>query len=478
METGASENIAGKRTLFGRAAPGGRLLVGVLGAMVPISAGTLVALDARATGSVDLALVAAAGGFTALAFFVVARSIARLRGLAAVADAVRTAAKPGVTAEEIRLGEAMGPIAADWNQLIASAGGPISLGRVGAMTGDDPDELLNALADGVIEMDRDGSVVRLNAAAAALVGQDGPEVIGRPIDRLLDGALAEPARTLLGGGPMRRQTLQLGTEESPQVLRVRVARRGKSRGGAVLTLTDITRQAMAEASRGSFLARATHELRAPLTNIKLYTEQAIEEGDDPELRQEALNVIGREVLRLERTVGDLLRVSELESGSMRAAQSEIQIDDMLQEIRGTFTAAAEAKSVTLKLDAPPKLPVLRGDRDHIELLVQNLIGNAIKYTPAGGSVVMRADCDERDFTLEVVDTGIGISPNDAALVFEKFHRADDDRVREVEGSGLGLALAREIARRHGGDVTLESELNRGSTFTLRLPISQAMGRAA
>jgi signal transduction histidine kinase len=119
------------------------------------------------------------------------------------------------------------------------------------------------------------------------------------------------------------------------------------------------------------------------------------------------------------------------------------------------------------------MPVLKGDRDQVMMMFQNLVGNAIKYTPDGGSVTVRADADERQFTLDVIDTGIGIAPAEASLVFDKFFRSADERIRGVEGSGLGLAFAREVARQHGGEITVDSELNRGSTFTLRLPVNQA-----
>ncbi len=472
MGTSASGNHEAGN-VYTRAAPGGRTILFAQAGLAPVCAGGLVLLDARAGAGLDPVLLAAAGVFTALSCVVLLQAVRRLRGLAAIADAVRAASYRDTTPMELRLSESYGPSALAWNELIPAlcADAP---GEAHESALKSESDVLDTLADGVLVVDQNLCVVHHNTAATVLLGE--PEALGEGVslERLRDGVLADAARTVLSGGPTQRQILDAGTSDAPQVIRVRAARLGRSRDRVVLTLTDITRQTVAEASRGSFLARATHELRAPLTNLKLYAEQAIEEGDsDPQLRQEALNVIGREVLRLERTVGDLLRVSELESGSIRSAVTEIQIEDMLAKIRESFAAMAESKSIALTLEAPPRLPALRGDRDHIELAIQNLVGNAIKYTPEGGSVVVRADGDEREFTLDVVDTGIGIAPDESTLVFEKFYRSDDDRVHDAEGSGLGLAMAREIARLHGGDITLESELNRGSTFTMRIPTGRA-----
>ena len=477
MSTPASADTVQAGNLFARSAPGGRTLVGSLAAMVPMSGAALVALDARAGGTVDWVLLGAAGIFAGLSGFIVVHALRRLRELASVADAVRSASEPRVSQAELMIDPRLGRAASDWNRLIARlVGGPASVGLESSLNRP-TDAVLDSLADGVLVVDRSFRIVSANPSAAALLVSDGETELGASLHDVGPELLASMAEAVLAGGPVQRETVECGTEASPQVLRVRATRCVGERDRAVLTLTDITRQSVAEASRGGFLARATHELRAPLTNLKLYAEQAIEEGDDdPQLRQEALNVISREVLRLERTVGDLLRVSELESGSMRGTRTEIQIADMIRDIRDTFSAAADAKSIGLTLDAPPKLPLLLGDRDHLELIIQNLVGNAIKYTPEGGTVLMRADADEQDFSLDIIDSGIGIAEEETSLVFETFYRSDDDRVHSTEGSGLGLALARQLARQHGGDVTLQSELNRGSTFTLRIPVGQGAGQ--
>src|SRR5436305_299934 len=119
---------------------------------------------------------------------------------------------------------------------------------------------------------------------------------------------------------------------------------------------------------------------------------------------------------------------------------------------------------------PPKLPVIRGDRDKITLALHNLMGNALKYTPDGGKVTLEVEVDGKNVSISVTDTGIGISPDDAERIFERFYRAKDPRVAKITGTGLGLTLAREVVRMHGGDITVESQIDQGSTFTMPLPV--------
>ncbi|MEL6497771.1 MAG: ATP-binding protein [Planctomycetota bacterium] len=459
--------------LFARTVPGARVFVACLAGLVPLSGGALVAVDARAAGTIDWMLAGSAGAFVVVSLVVAVQALSRLRCIAAVADAVETASLPAASSDELLVDPELGRSARSWNRVVDRIAGDAASHKREADSTWHADPVIDSLAEGVIVIGSDLRIIRANPAAAALLTGETDPVPGVQLSDIRPADLGQMASAVLAGGPVCRETIECGTEDAPQVLRVRIGRVVGARDRVVLTLADITRQSVAESSRGNFLARATHELRAPLTNIKLYAEQAVEEGDDdPQLRQEALNVIGREVLRLERTVGDLLRVSELESGALRGTRTEIRVDDMLADIRETFGATAEAKSIGLTLDAPPKLPTLVGDRDHIEAVIQNLVGNAIKYTPNGGSVLLRADADESEFTLEITDDGIGIAPDELPLIFETFFRSDDARVHDVEGSGLGLSLARQLARQHGGDITVESELNRGSTFTLRVPVGR------
>ncbi len=246
--------------------------------------------------------------------------------------------------------------------------------------------------------------------------------------------------------------------------------RREDSGAALVLIEDVTQQRVAEESRSSFVAQATHELRTPLTNIRLYVEELVELGDgDPAARGKCVNVINQEARRLERIVGDMLSVSEIEAGSLKLRSGDVRVGQLMDELEADYRAQAEAKGQTLVFDLPPKMPVLKGDRDKVAQALHNLLGNAVKYTPKGGTVTLRMSDAGGRFQVDVIDSGIGIKAEECELIFEKFYRAHDQRVANITGSGLGLALAREIARLHGGDITVKSELDKGSTFTLTLP---------
>ncbi|MEO1237326.1 MAG: HAMP domain-containing sensor histidine kinase, partial [Planctomycetota bacterium] len=206
--------------------------------------------------------------------------------------------------------------------------------------------------------------------------------------------------------------------------------------------------------------------------IGLYVERAIDLDDHETAdRARCLNVINQEVVRLGRVVEEVLSVSEIEAGSFSVRRDDVKLDELVRRIEGEYREQAQEKQLRIAFDLPPKLPTIQGDREKIAVALHNLVGNAIKYTPAGGEVRVELTETLTDLEFRVTDTGIGIDESELSKVFEKFYRADDQRLRDIGGSGLGLALAREVIRLHGGDITAESVLNQGSTFTLRLPLA-------
>jgi len=241
----------------------------------------------------------------------------------------------------------------------------------------------------------------------------------------------------------------------------------------MVIIEDVTQQRVAQAARSSFLAKAAHELRTPLTNVQLYVENALEnlEGD-PNATAKCLDVINSESKRLARIVSDVLSVSEMEAGSLRLSRDDVHLDVMLQQLKTDYEPQAKEKQITLEFNLPPKLPVLQADREKISLALHNLLGNAIKYTPQNGEVAVGATLEEGQISIEFTDTGIGISPDDRERIFDRFYRAKDQRVEDSTGSGLGLAIAREVIGLHGGHISVESELDKGSTFTLTLSITE------
>jgi len=412
------------------------------------------------------------------------RSLTALRGLV-----LRAAATPDARAEALRLGvRGAGAIASAWNTLMterdelrerACLKEAIEALGGGGRSESGGHSAVDALWLGVMLLDREGKVHYANGAAAAMLSVRREEVGGASFTTLFPEAdLQATISEVVSGRSRNRASAEIervgagsGAEAERSVFRVSVkGLRKEDSAVALVMIEDVTQQRAADEARNAFVAQATHELRTPLTNMRLYIETLVEDtGEDPAVRAKCLNVIGGESRRLERIVGDMLSVSEIEAGSLKIHEDDVRLDAVFADLKADFSAQAEDREMTFVLGLPPKLPVIKGDRDKLMLTLHNLVGNAIKYTPPGGAVRVIVRLEAGAVHVDVTDNGIGIRPEECEKVFERFYRAKDKRIGSITGSGLGLALARQIARLHGGDISVRSELDKGSTFTLTLP---------
>jgi PAS domain S-box-containing protein len=424
----------------------------------------------------------------ALLLLLYRRAQASLRPLTVVREALLAVAAGEQVPERLEVDGRLGPEAVGWNRVldetkrlrqqargdaIAGALAPQSPRQQPSEAGE-LDAAFDVMSHGLLVLDASSRVRFANGAATVYLGVDRKDAIGHDIaDVIKDKAVLDAVREVSDGAAQGPKVIEVRRGgDAGAVLRfvVRRMRRGDI-ASAMIVVEDVTQQRVADEARNNFVAQVAHELRAPLTNIRLYVESAIDLGDeDPAVRGNALNVINQESRRLERIIGEMLSISEIEAGSLRIHKDDVHLDVLLDEARVDFEPQAKEKQVALEFLMPPKLPVLQGDRDKLALAVHNLVGNAIKYTPAGGKVTVRPDVTRKHVNIEVADTGIGIKPDELEKVFERFYRAKDERVAKITGTGLGLTLAREVARLHGGDVTAESQVNQGSTFTLALPL--------
>ncbi|MCW5777051.1 MAG: hypothetical protein KIS87_11480 [Phycisphaeraceae bacterium] len=407
----------------------------------------------------------------------------RLRGMAAIRASLVAFERGERSSETLAVDESLGGEARAWNDLLSQRDierrrqraqhAAETLGGQRAARGE-LDDACDALWQGLILIDENLRTKYANGAAAVFLRAKRDEVVGSEITKFVtDERLLNTIRGVASGAIRSRLAVEIERtgDSGAGVLRfsVRPVRREDS-AAAMILIEDVTQQRVADAARNAFVAQASHELRTPLTNIRLYVEQLLDGEPTPADRAQAINVIHQESRRLERIVSDMLSVAEIEAGQLRIVEDDVRLDALFAELEADYRAQAEEKKLDLRFDLPPKLPVIQGDRDKIALALHNLIGNALKYTPAGGTVRVVVADDEENFTVDVVDTGIGIAPEDAERVFDKFYRAKDRRVAELTGTGLGLALAREVIRLHGGDVTVQSELDKGSTFSLSIPM--------
>ena len=417
---------------------------------------------------------------------VLGRARARVRGLQMVRGALLEAGNGERRTELLRVDERFGAEARAWGVMLdeierlrvsrADEAIEAALTETGAGAGPLSD-VFDTLWMGLVVLDESGTVTYANGAASVLLQARRDAMVGASMSSMVqDPEALEAIQSVLGGRSSGRRVVEIDRssgehgEQSGGVLRLSLrALHAEGGGAAMVLIEDVTQQRVADQARNAFVANATHELRTPLTNIRLYVEEAVDADCDEAMRGKALNVINTEARRLERIVSDMLSVSEIEAGSMTLRESDVRTDALLEELERDFEASAKEKGIELRFELPPKLPVLTGDRDKIAMALHNLVGNAIKYTPAGGEVVVKVEDRDGVFRVEVKDNGIGISEEDCQRVFEKFYRARDKRIKHVTGSGIGLALAREVIRLHGGDIEVESEIDEGSRFTLSLP---------
>ncbi len=331
----------------------------------------------------------------------------------------------------------------------------------------------SSLTQGMVVLDSNLNIQFINGSAAAYLSVDVATSNGKPISQIDPNNLLVPTATrVLNPDSPRRLMTEIQLEQSATTLRATFARIPREDDVLCLIyIEDITQQRHADEALNSFIAQATHELRTPLTNIRLYAEEAIDAGTgDEEFRSNAFNMINSESRRLERLVSDMLCVSELEAGSMKIRKDTVRPEAMFEELQRDYAPQAESKGINLVFDLPPKFPSLEADRDRLGQAIHNLIGNALKYTSSGGTVTVKVEFDPADaMTVRVSDTGIGISLEDQSRIFERFCRAQDQRIECISGTGLGLSITNEIVKMHSGQITVESELDLGSTFIMTVP---------
>jgi two-component system phosphate regulon sensor histidine kinase PhoR len=413
-----------------------------------------------------------------------------VKTIAAVEEQLRRAAvSPTLDDAELAPVGPHGAIAFGWNRLLQEfaaerTGGGLQERLSGALQSirhEQYDDLLNSLTDGIAVTDAEGRITFANQALGAMFGRDGQaaSLVGLTMEGSLqidpddetNDALLDP--NLYSRHLIYELVRELeGVEQNLRITRDPVRAPGRSsKAGHVWLVRDVTQQKLAEAMRDQFLDQATHELRTPLANIKAYAE-TLSLGDtlDLESQKEFCNIINTEATRLARFIDDLLSVSSMEAGSLTLNRQTIELDRLFSEIVSKVKPQMDKKQQTFDAVFPEKYPQFKLDKDKITVALVNLLGNAAKYTPAGGNIRFEVKLTERAIRIEVEDSGIGISEEELPRIFEKFFRSANPNVQEVTGTGLGLSMAHEVIKLHGGDLTVQSTLGRGTTFTATLPL--------
>jgi two-component system sensor histidine kinase VicK len=335
--------------------------------------------------------------------------------------------------------------------------------------------ILANMNDGVIAANEKGQIILMNRRAEQILHIGESEAVGLQLFQLLGIPEDEAERYQDRGSGTTLLELEQAEEE---LLSVRVTftaqhhRGGEDISGTIAVLQDVTEQEKLERSRREFVANVSHELRTPLTTIKSYLE-ALDDGalEDPQLAQRFVGVTRNETERMIRLVTDLLHLSRLDSKQAMLSKEWTSVPEMLEEVADRFSFQLMQKGIDIEIDISPGVDHVSMDRDKIDQVLDNLVSNAIKYTPDGGHIRIEVkSVDHQWLEVTVKDTGIGIPKKDLSRIFERFYRVDKARSRNMGGTGLGLSIAREIVKAHGGTIVLESELNQGTKVIFTLPM--------
>jgi two-component system phosphate regulon sensor histidine kinase PhoR len=335
--------------------------------------------------------------------------------------------------------------------------------------------IMAGLVDGVVLTDGDGNVLRMNTAAEDMLDTAEEDAFGRPFVQVTrDHELWLVLREALAGKRKPSATVEHGLERSSLLISARVIMHEAERLGLVV-LRDVTDLRRLEMVRREFVANVSHELRTPLTSIRALVE-TLEAGaiEEEGLAMDFLGRIVGEVDRLNALVEDLLDFARLEAGRAPLKLEHVNIGDVVRVGAERLRPQIERARLALEFDLPEELPGIDVDVARIEQVIVNLLHNAIKYTPAGGTLTVRAMQVKNRVEVEVQDTGVGIPLEEQARLFERFYKSD--KARRSEGTGLGLAIAKNIVQSHGGQVMVESVPGEGATFRFTLPLGRKKAR--
>lgn len=347
---------------------------------------------------------------------------------------------------------------------------------------DELEETLESLRAGLIVVSIDGKVRLMNPAACQLLGyNENSACVGKPMAQVIGH---QELRQLFEEGFRERQPMvkELSFDEGRRIYRAETSLMMDDNGqlqNVVAIIYDITEIRQLERMKTAFVSTVSHELRTPLTSIKGFISTLLDDTEgmyDEETRREFYEIIDEECDRLTRLINDLLNVSRIESG--RALEMYIthvnlhQLAQSVCDLQQTYTDRHQVINAV-----PPDFPIIEADADKVTQILDNLVGNAIKYSPEGGEVRISAIDEGDSVRLDVTDQGLGIPEEHREKIFERFQMVEDESRKAIRGTGIGLYLVRHLARAHGGDVWLDwSEVGRGSRFSVRLPKKQPAQR--
>ncbi|MCA1322447.1 cell wall metabolism sensor histidine kinase WalK [Bacillus tianshenii] len=335
--------------------------------------------------------------------------------------------------------------------------------------------VLSHMTDGVIATDRKGRVILINEPALGMLNVSRETVLQKPIVEVLDIVETHTFDSLVS--EQETLILDFSTEKKPLILRASNSIIQKETGfinGLITVLHDITEQEKIDQERREFVANVSHELRTPLTTMRSYLE-ALAEGawKDDEIAPKFLDVTQTETERMIRLVNDLLQLSKMDTRDYRFNKISVDFVEFFDRIIDRFELSKSQK-VTFVRDLPAEAVWVSLDEDKITQVLDNIISNAMKYSPEGGTITFSVHIEEtaKQILVSISDQGVGIPKADLSKVFDRFYRVDKARTRMLGGTGLGLAIAKEMINAHNGDIWASSQEGKGTKIFFTLPITQ------
>jgi two-component system, NtrC family, sensor histidine kinase KinB len=340
---------------------------------------------------------------------------------------------------------------------------------------------VDSLYDPVIVADSEGRVTRINAAAERLFGARS-DITGKPVrDVVRDPRIVQAVSDVLAS--RRTVASESGAAVLPwsvdgmrRAFRLRSTPMVDADGqlvGAVTLLEDITHLSEVSRLKSEFIASASHELRTPLTSVQMGIHLLLEASTGPlnERQRRIVQICRDDTDRLDRLMRDLLDLSKIESGKASPVRAPVSTSALVRDASEPLRRQAEAAGIQFRIEAPSELPAVSVDRSQIERVVANLVTNAIRVTPSRGSITVSAARRDGDVAISVSDSGIGIPRDYLTKIFEPFVQVPG---ASSGGTGLGLAISRRIVEAHGGELRVDSEPGKGSTFTFTVPLSEGV----
>ena len=346
------------------------------------------------------------------------------------------------------------------------------------------EEVVRSMAEGVIMVNKKGEIMLMNPAAEKLLGVKREDKIGQSIlNDLKEEQLVSLVQQPADSTKSKEIVVQSRNDQVKKVLLASNAVIESEDGktvGFVSVISDVTKQKELEALKNAFLTSISHELRTPITcihgSLQLLCDSTINKLTPSQ--EKFATIALNNTKRLSRLINDLLDLSKLEAKKFTIKPALFRVDDLVQSLVNEFGAWSKTKGITLQADIE-KLLEIEADKDRIGQVLTNLIGNALKFTPNGGTVTVvgKRDVSLKKIELGVRDTGPGIAKKDFQKLFEKFSRIDSKPMQGVSGTGLGLTIAKEIVELHGGKIWVESEEGKGSYFVCELPTKAWSGNS-